>query len=241
VNALEAQIAEKEQRSGSIIGNSVVSQEIGEKIDCAVYGVLEDDDGIGTAFFFQPRRALTVKHNIPDCVVGSIATLISYQGEKTKVKVVNCGDGLDYAVLEPVDLTFHSQFLEIAPIPKTARYDMYGVVTFHIGMDKQTKDLGLGVGVVYNFAKVQIVKNHHLTYSSATFEGDSGGAIVLRDNGKVIAMHTETVNQARELKRQKEVEERLDDIEESVQSLINCTSSGCIALRLENLPLFDEK
>lgn len=58
-----------------------------------------------------------------------------------------------------------------------------------------------------------------------------GGAVII-SNGEIIGMHVETVNQARErLGRSNTVSNRLDDVEQSVDSLIRGLSSGSIGVK----------
>ena len=89
-----------------------------------------------------------------------------------------------------------------------------------------THSIGVHEGRVTN------VNPRHLSYDCPSFSGDSGrgGAVVVK-GGEVIGMHLETINQARERVRLLTPNTRLDDIEESVDSLIRGRlSSGFIAL-----------
>lgn len=70
---------------------------------------------------------------------------------------------------------------------------------------------------------------HYMLYQCSSWSGDSGCAIVLQD-GLLVGLHTDGVNQAKEmLDRKKSVDERLTDLEGSVESLIKSTASGGIA------------
>ena len=73
-------------------------------------------------------------------------------------------------------------------------------------------------------------KKNHATYTAPTWSGDSGAALVMK-NGKVVGIHVEGVNAAKELIAQKEsVDERLTDVELSLASLVKNTAAGAVAL-----------
>ena len=79
---------------------------------------------------------------------------------------------------------------------------------------------------IFNVSK----RKHHAIYTAPTWSGDSGAALVLK-NGKVVGIHVEGVNAAKELIAQKEsVDERLTDVELSLASLVKSTATGAVAL-----------
>ena len=69
-----------------------------------------------------------------------------------------------------------------------------------------------------------------MVFQSTTFAGDSGAALTLM-NGNVIGFHVEGINQARErIRGKKDFQERLDEVESSIDGLIAGTAHGCIGL-----------
>ena len=90
------------------------------------------------------------------------------------------------------------------------------------------------VGVAWHHARVVRLHPQHVLYDAQAFDGDSGGALVIARSGVVIGLHRELVNAARELLEHKgSAGERLNAVEQSVQSLIRGTSFGCIGVRLD--------
>ncbi len=75
------------------------------------------------------------------------------------------------------------------------------------------------------------ISDHHIVYSSNLFSGDSGGAVICSDDGNVIGMHQETVNQANEKLDEEDV--TLTAVNKSVESIIGGLSQGFIGIRLD--------
>jgi hypothetical protein len=72
---------------------------------------------------------------------------------------------------------------------------------------------------------------HHIVYTSNLFSGDSGGAVICSENGNVIALHLETVNEAHEKLENSKL--TLKIVNESVNSLLSGLSQGFIGFRLD--------
>ena len=91
-------------------------------------------------------------------------------------------------------------------------------------VDSFTLDVGIMQGTV-----VKVSTNHFL-YQSMTFGGDSGSALTLV-GGNVIGLHLAGVNEARErLEQMATLKDRLNEVENSVDSLIKGTAHGCLGL-----------
>ena len=87
----------------------------------------------------------------------------------------------------------------------------------------------------------------HFAYTCSTWAGDSGGALIVLD-GRVVGIHLETINQAKQLRERlhameglqlggsqdeqsiPELTERINEIEGSLSSVIECLASGGIAI-----------
>jgi len=107
------------------------------------------------------------------------------------------------------------------------------LVTCNIRMAAELPGVA-SVSVAWHHARIVGLHPRHLLYDSSAFDGDSGGAIVVARTGNVIGLHSELVNAARELiLRKDDIGERLNDVEQSVLSLIQGTSSGCVGVRLD--------
>ena len=90
-------------------------------------------------------------------------------------------------------------------------------------------------------------RGRHFAYTCSTWAGDSGGALIVLD-GRVVGIHLETINQAKQLRERlhameglqlggsqdeqsiPELAERINDIEGSLSSVIECLASGEIAI-----------
>ena len=199
-----------------------------------MYGVLGDNkDVVGVAFFVTPRYALTVCHNIFGCKTGTSVTLQNSENHSVATRVTHCDRTHDLAVLEPQDSGFRSEFLVTEQIGRNVAIEEFTLVTFGLSLEHLEGGVEFDPGVVYHVASILKTTAHHISYESSSFDGDSSGALVLRKNGHVVGMHISTVNRARELKRMKEVDDRLGDIEESVDTLIKSTANACLALRMD--------
>ena len=77
---------------------------------------------------------------------------------------------------------------------------------------------------------------YHLAYSSILFSGNCSGALVLTTDGIVRAIHTHTVNQAREaIRHQGRIGSNdKDEVVDSLNDLTSCMSQGFIGLRLDS-------
>ncbi|KAH9249578.1 hypothetical protein BASA81_012751 [Batrachochytrium salamandrivorans] len=211
------------------------SKEQAAHLEGSLYGVLNAGVVCGVAFFIQPNRALTVKHNIPDCCVGSSLQLVR-EHVTVKVHVVSFDEKYDYAVLVPDDPNFISLYLTIAAVPPLYENPECTLLTWFVGMGSELQDLNFAASfTMHHEVRLLKMSPHRVVFNAFTFDGDSGGALILSETCEVIGMHAETVNRAHELKRQKDadVEERVGEVEDSVESLIRSLNSGALGIRLD--------
>ncbi|KAH9261655.1 hypothetical protein BASA81_000311 [Batrachochytrium salamandrivorans] len=187
------------------------SKEQAAHLEGSLYGVLNAGVVCGVAFFIQPNRALTVKHNIPGCCVGSSLQLVR-EHVTVKVHVVSFDEKYDYAVLVPDDPNFTSLYLTIAAVPPLYENPECTLLTWFVGMGNELQDLNFAASfTMHHEVRLLKMSPHRVVFNAFTFDGDSGGALILSETCEVIGMHAETVNRAHELKRQKDadVEERV--------------------------------
>ncbi|KAH9256951.1 hypothetical protein BASA81_004772 [Batrachochytrium salamandrivorans] len=145
-----------------------------------------------------------------------------------KVKVVRCDKAHDYALLESAVPVQH--FLRVGPVPTDKLFHECYLLTWDIALSQERE---IAPGFAVHRALISRQTGHHISYDSSTFDGDCGGALILKHDFTVVGMHQGTVNRARELKRLQVTKGRLDDIEDSVESLIRGLNSGAVALRLD--------
>lgn len=70
----------------------------------------------------------------------------------------------------------------------------------------------------------------HLFYHCPTFAGDSGAALIV-ENGRLVGIHQEGINQLRARLEREEVEDRLKEVEGSVDQILRGgLSQGSMAL-----------
>jgi hypothetical protein len=75
-----------------------------------------------------------------------------------------------------------------------------------------------------------------MLYQSTSWAGDSGASLLLFD-GQLVGIHLGIVNDLQRLKEQAStVRNRLDELASSVNSLIEGSSTGCLALLASALP-----
>lgn len=199
----------------------------------------DDDEPVGVGFFITSRIIVTAFHNIKN--PSNIRALITSEDGQTSTQIlsfapnaikeeVRCKD-LDLGIL--VVETDHTHHLNILKLnPTHLKVKDFALATYSIGISRQLEPEFLGdkFGVmpviVYKFSK------NHIVYLSTCFSGDSGGAVICSSKGEVFALHLETVNEANaELEKD---EFTLEDVAESVNSIVKGFSQGFFGLRLDS-------
>jgi V8-like Glu-specific endopeptidase len=73
-------------------------------------------------------------------------------------------------------------------------------------------------------------QEHHLLYTADTWQGDSGGALVVYSD-ELVGLHMCGVNALKEkFQQMRSLDERITAVEESLESAARSVASGCIAL-----------
>lgn len=75
------------------------------------------------------------------------------------------------------------------------------------------------------------ISDHHIVYQSNLFSGDSGGAVICASDGRVIGLHSETVNEAGERIDRGRVTAAA--VNQSLNSFISGLSQGFVGVRLD--------
>lgn len=196
----------------------------------------QDGNPIGVGFCIgHNKKAVTARHNLPANVrLGSrIRGFFGppHTGNSLTMEITYLSVPLDLIILTIEHATFAHQSLEIDPIgPEEG--DECVLAAFQISLVQQLQpDVANAHAVGICRASIMRIHQRHLVYECPSFAGDSGGALIFSD-GVVIGMHIETVNQALErLGRTNSISDRLDDVERSVDSMIQGLSSGNIGVK----------
>jgi hypothetical protein len=221
-----------------------------------VWGVnrQSEEGNIGVAFFISPTRVLTACHNLsPEEISGSAEVALKSKENRTVLcKVAKCDTVVDYAVLQPISF-ISKWYLEIGQTPLESG---------------DCELITLGVEIKNQLPPGQVLRNFLTTHKGSimnstgdyivlnapTWKGDCGGALMFGSSRRVIGMHTEGFNAAREkneplLKeletlhisttfKQTEVGKIVEGVNEvalTVSSLVDSTATGAYLLRLDVL------
>lgn len=136
----------------------------------------------------------------------------------------------DYDLAVLTSASNHNSYLTI-DLDEEIVDNRLAVTSFGIALTAELADIQFdGDGFAPLPATMYRKSKNHLVYMSNLFSGDSGGAVVFSRSGRVVALHLETVNQARE-----ELEHglyTLVEVANSVNSVIKGFSQGLLGLRL---------
>jgi hypothetical protein len=183
---------------------------------------------IGVCFFISPDVAISCAHNFMDSSAGDFVWVKNGPKPKLKMRIMEVDTSLDIAVLSRVSgsgILHHLSLAESIP----ALGSQFIVASYNIGIMEELVEFKLSLGVAQG--NVVKVSDNHFVYQSMTHGGDSGAALTL-NGGKVIGMHLSGVNEARERLQMNEpsADERIREVESSIDGLIQGTSHGCVGL-----------
>jgi len=177
------------------------------------------------------QRAVTAAHNLEGLVAGdTVRVRFPQSPAKVHLKVEMMDVSLDYAVLST-----DAHFSKHLPLYRGPSGSLVGrqlaLCAFQLGIHQELHEWSSSsVGVMPATGVKLSRQEHHLMYSSDTWPGDSGGALVMH-NGELVGLHLMGVNALKEkLERLQDLEERVTAVEESLESAARSVASGCIAL-----------
>lgn len=228
----------------------LIPPDILKRMEESVY-CLCDPEPIGVCFFVSATRAVTCHHNLRvDPTTGKVRRLIVCKrklagevAEQFELCVIHDMAKLDFAVLETKDDHKVDVWLDVMNTSKERPVRTTGVwlVAYQISLSKDTDEFledGMPLAGFFN-GHITKVSTNHILYECESFSGDSGGAVTFID-GKVVAMHQSGVNQAKDLRQRRDVDEsvslesnmesRVDDLEDSVSSMIASSCHGAVGL-----------
>lgn len=175
---------------------------------------------------------MTANHNLPaDVRVGQrVYGVVHSDGRETllELEVLRRNESLDSALLSCSGFSHHLPLFTGSV--DTLRSAGMALCTFKLDIEEQLPEFIRSLAVMPAFG-VDVGKHgRHLVYTSTTWAGDSGSALLLHD-GALVGIHLGVVNSVREsIRRKTDLEERLDDVESSVNDLTASVAQGCIAL-----------
>lgn len=217
--------------------DNILGRGVYEKLTGAVCFFLDGENKpIGVGFAISGTTVYSVAHNFPESAVGT--EMPCHFGKPNQhlvrqLKISSVDHHLDYCILRTVPGESPLPiFLEISREPLQPGRNCI-LAAFQIGIQDDLKDLDPDLSVGIFKGEISKLYPRHFVYQCPSFAGDSGGAVVLK-NGKVIGIHQETVIQARERIKQKDLDTDacLESVEASIDELLRSLSSGSIGLQL---------
>ena len=200
-----------------------------------------DGEPAGVGFFVPPTLVVTANHNMKrylDSATTVFVKLFDNMGQfvSSTLSVKGRHPDYDFAVLctstvhEPVLMIVDQSLGDL----NAGGENRLAVTLFGIAFNAELADIQFsGEGFAVLPAQIFRKSENHMVYLSNLFSGESGGAVVLPRLGTVVALHLETVNQANE-----ELEHgscTLQDVTNSVNSIVRGFSQGFLGLRLDSL------
>ncbi len=187
---------------------------------------------VGVGVFVSSHRAVTADHNLPQSApVGStLDAYIPEQHTQLQVQVIERNAELDFAVLgcegSPRD---HLQLY--TGEPDNLCGEQLALCSFQLGIHEELPECSTSMGIMRADGVKLSRRKNHLIYTSQTWPGDSGAALVMYD-GQLVGLHLAGVNALREKFERMHVEheERLSAVEDSLELAAQSVATGCIAL-----------
>lgn len=232
-----------------MIGDSrrVVSVEALDQLRRSVFFIRVDgrsSEGTGVGVFVGPKTAVTANHCLPKKAKkgsfvyarvpkfkASDSTLSMSEDESIRLKVVERYENHDYAVLSYEKA--HAHLSVYTGDANVLIGQTLGMCAYQFGIQGELKDefpcASLGVMPAQG---IKLSANQDfLVYTSQTWPGDSGGALVMQ-GGELVGLHLDGVNHIKELAEHEDgdLENRVSALEASVKDAIASVSTGCVAV-----------
>ena len=222
--------------------DNILGENVYERLTSAVcFFRDEEEKPIGAGFAVSETVVFSVEHNFFEPAVGKEITCHFGKPNQHIIRrlVISKADSrLDYCVLHTVaGESPLPAFLEVSLSPLKPGKQCI-LAAFQIGIQNDLKDLDPDLSIGVFRGEISKLYPRHFVYQCPSFACDSGGAVVLKD-GRVIGIHQETVNQARERIQHGvalDMNLRLESIEASIDELTRSLSSGSIGLQLTAIP-----
>ncbi len=243
----------------------LISPTARDKIEAASCVLLDDDKPIGVAFFIAERVCLTCNHNLDDFEEGQqVSARQPSGGEQFLLTVSQRNTDLDYATLRSEQQ--HDFVTCYRGAPAKLVGNQIALCAFQFSLEQELGEdypLALSVmrvrnlfcnpdllvaaplsvnqfyqGSLYMQGTVMRIsrRGHHMVYECNSWPGDSGASLALYD-GEVVGMHQDGVNSIKEIvERKRTFQERMTEVEESLESAARSVAQGAVALLATSFP-----
>ena len=201
---------------------------------------------VGAAVFYGNGAAATADHNLPaGTKVGSVVFGMlhsgSWSGRPFSLAVSTRNDTLDLATLRCCSGSHPKAYLESIGVGSldSLQGQTFALCAFQTAIHEELEeefgsDLTMGVMQATGIK----ISHHgrHMVFSSLSFSGDSGAALLLYD-GQLVGIHTGIVNELKErMRTSTDFGERLSEAENSLAELVRGVAQGCVAVLATQFP-----
>jgi hypothetical protein len=212
-----------------------------EKVDKAVFVIVEEDKddksfgmgvfkGVGMGVFFSATLAVTCAHNLSEQTTVGSSVSLALKEEMADVIVVAHNSELDFAILKSSKPRSFIAPWNGSTDDLESRWDLV-LASFRLGIDENQEPFKGKLG--FAPAACIAISSHrrHIMFSCPMYTGDSGAALILKDEC-LVGIHQETINALREeMDRKKLIKDRLNDVEESLDNIARSgLAQGCSGL-----------
>ena len=191
------------------------------------------DGAVGTGVFFHRGLAITANHNLAslqpgDACFGTVLT--DAEPAQLQFSVVLRDAGMDAALLRC--RSDYGHFLERYDGPPQDLVSRnLALVAFQPALQGELHEFrSISMGVFHALPAKLSRHSTHALYQSTTWSGYSGAALLMFD-GKPAGIHLAIVNELQAAMEQAgSLDQRVSELESSVNSMVSGASQGCLAL-----------
>ena len=201
---------------------------------------------VGVAVFYGNGAAATADHNLPaGTKVGSVVFGMlhsgSWSGRPFSLAVSTRNDTLDLATLRCCSGSHPKAYLESIGVGSldSLQGQTFALCAFQTAIHEELEEefgSDLTMGVMQATGIKISSHGRHMVFSSLSFSGDSGAALLLYD-GQLVGIHTGIVNELKErMRTSTDFGERLSEAENSLAELVRGVAQGCVAVLATQFP-----
>jgi hypothetical protein len=221
-------------------------RQLRELLSASVFIIIETDrsgdkEEVGCGFFVTSNFAATALHVVAPAR-GQLTGILA-GGASFPIFIHRAMASLDLAILrtphngKPVPIAVEPENIEPGELVYCANFAIFMSKILQErqaehSREQQVPTLSLWEGVVCKVTK------DFFAVSRGGAAGDSGAAIILSTTGQVVGIYLEGVNEAKERKEHLDVDnanDRLDTLEQSVDSLVQAVHTGGIVLKISQI------
>ena len=201
---------------------------------------------VGVGVFYGNGTAATADHNLrAGTGVGSVVFGMlhsgSWRGRPFSLTVSTRDAMLDLATLRCCPGPRPTAYLECIADGSfdSLQGQTFALCAFQTAIHEELEvEFGsdLTMGVMQAVGIKVSYHGHHMVFSSLSFSGDSGAALLLYD-GQLVGIHTGIVNELKErMRTSTDFGERLSEAENSLAELVRGVAQGCVAVLATQFP-----